>query len=517
MNNGACIETENHELKKTIHDLSIKEKVYIADIASLKEQVRSLQVKLFGRSSEAKIIHDNQLNLFDPLEAEPPVAEDDDIEVPAYKRKKPGRKPLPENLPRINVEHDLTEAEKQCQCGCIKTRIGKEISEQLDIIPAKMQVIRNIRYKYACKNCEGVEDDKPAVSIARMPDQLIPKSMATPGLIAHVMTAKFVDALPFYRQEKQFARMGVQIPRATMCNWAMKVSDACDIILDMLKAELLKNDLIHIDETTLNVLNEPRSKSYMWLYKSGPPGAPVILYEYHASRSGDVPKAFLQNYQGVVITDGYKGYDFLDPLSSIIHAGCWAHVRRKFADVIKASGKKNPSGNAGTALKFISRLYKIEKGARADNISHEDLCSIRREKSQPIVKDFKKWLDSRLEKVPPTSLLGKAINYTLGQWHRLLPFLEDGRIPMDNNAAENAIRPFVIGRKNWLFNGTAEGARASAALYSLIETAKVNKIEPYWYLRHLFKNLPEAMTAEEFQQLLPMYVDKATINTPEYK
>ncbi len=455
MNNEACIETENRELKKIIHDFSIREKVYLADIASLKEQVRFLQVQLFGRSSEAKIkLGDKQLNLFN-FDDELSAADDSDnendpdneIEIPAHKRKKPGRKPLPENLPRIEVEHDLTEEEKLCRCGCIKTRIGKEVSEQLDIIPAKMQVIRHIRYKYACKNCEGVEDDKPGVSIARMPDQIIPKSMATPGLIAHVMTAKFVDALPFYRQEKQFARMGIQIPRATMCNWAMKVSYACGIIIDMLKAELLKNHVIHIDETILNVLNEPgRSKSYMWLYKSGLSGVPAVLYEYHASRSGDIPKAFLKNYQGVVVTDGYKGYNFLDSAESIVHAGCWAHARRKFTDVIKAAGKKNPSGNAGTALKFISKLYKIEKYARENNISHENLYVSRQKESKPLVDNLKKWLDSRVEKVPPTSLLGKAIHYTLGQWHKLTPFLNDGRIPMDNNTAENAIRPFVVGR-----------------------------------------------------------------------
>ena len=521
MINEAHADIEIDKLNQIIHSFSIKEKVYVANIASLKEQIRSLQVQLFGRSSEAKItLDDKQLHLFDTSEDEFPITDDPDeeIEIPGYKRKKPGRKPLPENFPRIDVEHDLTEEEKQCRCGCIKIRIGKEVSEQLDIIPAKIQVIRNIRYKYACKNCEGVEDDKPAVTIARMPDQIIPKSMATPGLVAHVMTAKFVDALPFYRQEKLFVRMGIEIRRATMCNWAMKVSDACDIILDMLKKEVLKNHLIHIDETTLNVLKEPgRKKSYMWLYASGPPGSEVILYEYHASRSGDVPKTFLKDYHGIVQTDGYKGYDFLDPLKTIIHAGCWAHARRKFTDVIKASGKKSPSGNAGTALKFISRLYKIEKKAKLNNISPADLYSIRQNESAPLITYFKKWLDSRLEKVPPTSLLGKAIKYTLGQWHRLIPFLKDGRIPMDNNAAENAIRPFVIGRKNWLFNCTPNGAKASATLYSLIETAKANKLEPYWYLRYLFKNLPEAMTSEDFKQLLPMYVDKAALNIPDYK
>ncbi|RLC17189.1 MAG: IS66 family transposase [Deltaproteobacteria bacterium] len=522
MMNEACIETEIDKLNKMICSFSIREKVYVADIASLKEQIRSLQVKLFGRSSEANITPDDkQINLFDLSEDELPtdIAEDDEIEVPGHIRKKPGRKPIPKDLPRIDVEHDLTDEEKQCQCGCIKTRIGTEVSEQLDIIPARIQVIRNIRHKYACKNCEGVEDDGPTVSIARMPDQIIPKSIATPGLIAHVLTAKFVDALPFYRQEKQFIRMGIEISRATMCNWSMKVAGACDIILDMLKDEILKNPVINIDETTIQVLKEPkRSKSYMWLFKGGPPEKPVILYQYHPSRSGDVAVSFLNRYQGIVQTDGYSGYGFLDASLDIVHMGCWAHCRRKFTDVIKAGGnKKKSSGNAGTALKYISKLYKIEKQARENELTPEALKQERQDKSLPILLEFKKWLGSRIEKVPPKSLLGKAVSYALNQWHRLIQYVEDGRIPIDNNVAENAIRPFVVGRKNWLFSCTPKGARASAALYSLIETAKANKLEPYWYLRYLFKNLPEAMTSEEFKQLLPMYVDKAALNIPEYK
>ena len=252
----------------------------------------------------------------------------------------------------------------------------------------------------------------------------------------------------------------------------------------------------------------------MWLYKSGSSEVPAVLYEYHASRAGDVPKAFLKNYQGVVVTDGYKGYDFLNAVESIVHAGCWAHARRKFADVIKAAGKKNPSGNAGTALKFISKLYKIEKNARENNISHEELYSIRQEESRPLIDNFKKWLDSKIEKIPPTSLLGKAVNYTIGQWNKLTPFLQDGRIPMDNNTAENAIRPFVIGRKNWLFSCTPEGARASATLYSLIETAKANKLEPYWYLKYLFEHLPEAMVVDDFKALLPHNLDNTIIQKP---
>jgi len=262
MNNTACKDTQINELKNTIHDFSIKEKVYIADIASLKEQIRSLQVKLFGRSSETKsALDDKQINLFDASEEELPIADDpdDEIEIQGHKRKKRGRKPLPDDLPRIDVEHDLTQEEKQCQCGCIKSRIGKEISEQLDIIPAKMQVIRNIRYKYACKNCEGVEDEGPTVSIARMPDQIIPKSIATPGLLAHILTAKFADALPFYRQEKQFSRIGIELGRSTMCNWAMKVTEACDILISIKEFDYqIKYESQHKPTIPFLTLENPR-------------------------------------------------------------------------------------------------------------------------------------------------------------------------------------------------------------------------------------------------------------------
>lgn len=258
-------------------------------------------------------------------------------------RKKKGRKPIPKNLPRVKRIHDIDESEKVCECGCQKIRIGEEVSEQLDIIPAQIQVIEHIRPKYACKNCEGVESDGPTVAIAPMPEQIIPKCIGTSGLIAYVLVAKFVDALPFYRQEKQFLRIGVEISRATMCNWARKVAESCEILLMMLKQEILSGPLINIDETPTQVLNEPNrkntTKSYMWVFRGGTPEHPGILFEYHPSRAGDVAASFLNGYEGIVQTDGYKGYDFLDVVKGILHMACWVHVRRKFLDVIKAAGK----------------------------------------------------------------------------------------------------------------------------------------------------------------------------------
>ena len=483
----------------------------------LQEQIKALQNRLFGQKSEKTPKDDGQMSLFDMPEPELPILEEPEtVTITEHTRKKRGRKPLPADLPRIDVVHELSENERQCDCGCLKDKIGEEVSEQLDYIPAKVRVIRNIRYKYACKNCEGVEDEGPTVSIARMPDQIIPKSIATPGLLAHILTAKFADALPFYRQEKQFARIGIELARSTMCKWGMKVADACEILINMMKDDILVNPMIGIDETPLKVLKGPRkSKSYMWLFRGGPPGRPIVMFEYHPTRSGDVVSAFLGDYKGIVQTDGYAGYDFLDTQKNIVHVGCWVHARRKFKEVTKALGNKtNSSGNAGTALKYISKLYKIEKDAREQGLSLEQLYDRRQFQALPVLNEFKKWLDARVEKVPPKSLLGKAINYTLSQWHRLINYTTDGIIRPDNNLVENAIRPFVIGRKNWLFSDTVQGAQASAAIYSLIETAKSNSLEPYRYLRYLFEHLPEAMTVDDFQALLPYNVKKDTLLGP---
>ena len=271
----------------------------------------------------------------------PEPAEEDEIEekvhVPAHSRKKRGRKPLPEDLPRVEVLHDIDDDDKMCACGCQLTRIGEEVSEQLDIIPAKMQVIRHIRPKYACKKCEGVEDEGPTVKIAPVPPRIILRSIATPGLLAHILTAKFIDHTPFYRQEKQFQRLGVEISRTSMCSWAMQTATVCQPLLNLLTDEVLSGSVIQADETTLQVLQEPdrkpTTKSYMWIFRRGDPENPVLIHQYHPTRSGDVAKAFLCDLEGFVQTDGYSGYEFPDHEEKIWHLGCWAHARRKFMDV----------------------------------------------------------------------------------------------------------------------------------------------------------------------------------------
>lgn len=508
--NLSTLPDDTDALKRIIVELQDR---YDKETDLLLEQIRHLRDKLFGRKSEKVTTGSGArpLPLFDlpePEDSELPEAEKKEVPVAAHTRKKCGRKPLPENLPRIEVIHDLAKEEKICACGCELVRIGEEVSEQLDIVPARIQVIRHVRPKYACRQCEGVEDDGPSVKIAPAPAQIIPKSMASPGLLAHVLTGKFVDALPFYRQEKQFVRLGVELSRATMCNWAMKAAEACQPLLNLLQEEVVAGPVINIDETTLQVLQEPgraaTCKSYMWVFRRGSPGKTILIYQYHPTRAGDAAAEFLRGYAGYVQTDGYAGYDFLDNNPDIRHIGCLAHARRKFADVIKAQGKnRQKTGSADVALAYIRDLYKIEKEAIQKGLSCEEIYRERQEKSRPILERFRQWLLDRSSKTPPKGLLGTAVSYALNQWDRLVGYLEDGRLSPDNNAAENSIRPFVVGRKNWLFSGTPEGARASAALYSLIETAKTNGLEPYSYLRHIFEKLPSAVTLEDVEALLP--------------
>lgn len=489
----------------------------------LLDQISLLRAQLYGRKSEKIIPEDGPkpLPLFDMPEPVEEEGEDDDkkgkIHVPAHDRKKGGRKPLPKDLPRIEVVHDIDDADKVCACGCDKAQIGEERSEKLDIIPAKAQVIVHVRPKYACKNCEGVQDNGATVSIAPVHAQILPKSIASPGLLAHIITAKFTDHLPFYRQEKQFSRIGVELSRTSMCNWAMRAAAACQPLLNLLEEEVLEGNFINIDETTLQVLHEPgrspTSKSYMWLFRRGDPEKPILIYQYHPSRAADIVKTFLGDFQGYVQTDGYVGYDFLDSVDGIDHIGCWAHARRKFTDVLKALGKNSKNSSANNALKYIKKMYKLEKKARQSKWSHDEIYRMRQDKAKPILKEFKKWLSQQILLTPPKGLLGKAIAYTLNQWKRLAGYIKNGSLTMDNNMAENSIRPFVIGRKNWLFSGTPKGAEASALLYSLIETAKVNKLEPYAYLRYIFGKLPLATTLEDYEDLLPWNVTRENMES----
>ncbi len=511
-------------------------KSYEVETGLLRNRIHQLEHQLYGRKSEKYVLDDpfTSASLFEDDDEESVSPGDlviDEaelrIEIAAHHRKKRGRKPLPADLPRIEIVHDLSAGEKQCGCGCEMSRMGEESSEKLEMLAPQFWVLRHVRYKYACKHCEGLESNESPVKVSPVPVQILPKTFATPSLLAHVFVSKFADALPFYRQEQQFLRYGLPLPRATMCNWAFSVYDKLLVLLELLHQELLSGPLISIDETTFQVLNEwgrgAAGKSYMWVFRGGlsPLGSQQVLFRYSPSRSGNVVREFIGDYSGYVQTDGYKGYDFLDGVEGIIHVGCWTHARRKFVDVARLyknnkstnKSKKNLGGigKCGHALQTIGKLYKIEKKARETNVSVEEWYQLRQDEAKPILDEFGDWLHANGPKIPPKSPLGEAFNYTISQWPRLINYLKSGVVPIDNNLTENAIRPFVVGRKNWLFSDQPRGADASALFYSLIETAKANGLEPYSYFLYLFDRLPYAATEKDYKQLLPTHLTAETL------
>ena len=485
-------------------------------ITILEEQIRVLKKAIFGPKSEKHRPDEAeggaQLHLFN--EAEALLEEEKEqapVSVPEHTRQKPRRKPLPANLPRVEVIEDVEESEKVCACGAKLSRIGEDVSEKLDIVPAKIQVIKTIRPKYACKSCEGVESDGPTVKIAPPPPQIIPKGIATPGLLAHVAISKYADALPLYRQEKIFERIGVDISRSTMAGWMVMVGQGCKPIMELSYKILLSGPLINVDETPVQVLNEPgrenTTKSYMWVFRGGPPKKPVLIYRYSPTRSGQIPREVLQGYRGFCQTDAFSGYDGLElTIDGLMLVGCFAHARRNFVKVIDARGKGGKTGSAEVALGYIRKLYRIEEAARSSNLSSVEVQQFREDRAKPVLAEFKAWLEMRKDKTPPKGLLGKAIDYTLSRWSKLVRYLENGHITPDNNAAENAIRPFVVGRKNWLFAGSPSGADAAATLYSLIETAKACGLDAYQYLRILFEKIPCARSEADSAALLPQNI-----------
>ena len=296
----------------------------------------------------------------------------------------------------------------------------------------------------------------------------------------------------------------------------IQVGERCRPIIELLRKEILSGPCINIDETTLQVLKESgrsdQAKSYMWVFRGGPPESPSVIYQYSPTRSGTVAKDFVEGYSGYCQTDGYAGYDCLEKDLGIKLLGCFSHARRYFIKVIDARAKKD-KGKAGSpeqALAFIQKLYRIEREATDKNLSAEKIFELRQQKSKPVLDEFKAWLDKRSPQTPPSSLLGRALNYTLSNWDRLIKYIEDGNLKPDNNSAENAIRPFVVGRKNWLFSGHPNGAHASSVLYSLVESAKAVNLEPYAYLKLIFEQIPLARCEDDFKKLLPKNIAAET-------
>jgi len=479
---------------------------YKAQVLTLQEQLNLALARRYAASSEK--ISPDQYRLFDEAEADTEAEpEDDKVMVPAHTRKKRGRKKLPDTLPRVDVIHELSGDDLVCpHDGATLAEIGEKTSEQLDIVPARIQVIRHIRKQYACKCGQ-------CIKTADLPRQPIPKSMASPGLLAHITVSKYQDALPLYRQETILRRIGVDIPRATLANWMIKSGKLIQPLINLMRDQMLEYDIIQMDETPVQVLKEPdkraQSKSYIWLQRGGPPNGRVVLYDYDPGRSAQVPKRLLEGFKGYLQTDGYDGYNAVVAANGLVHVGCMAHARRKFSDAVKAQGKSKKRGKAHRGLSLIRNLYRIER--QAGKLTASERYARRQKHALPIINKIRSWLDDVLPQIAPSSATGGALSYLNNEWEHLIRYLDDGRLDIDNNGAENAIRPFVLGRKNWLFSTSVKGVKASANLYSLIETAKTSGLEPYAYLRHVFTELPKADTVEAIEALLPGNVDKDQI------
>lgn len=490
--------------EQQIAELSAKLKWY-------EEQFRLAQQKRFGASSEKTHPDQLELNLFNEAEvlATPPEQEAP-MEKVTYERRKPSGKREEDlsNLPVETVVYKLEEDEQICRCcGGSLHEMTTETRSEIAIVPPQVKVMRHVRQVYACRHCERNELQTPIVT-APMPRPVYPGSLASPSILSHVMCQKYLESLPLYRQEQQLARLGYSLSRQTMANWMVYGAEQwLEPLYAAMKAYLLRQDALHADETTLQVLREPgksaEATSYLWLYRTGRGVSPAVLYEYQRTRGGEHPRKFLTGFTGYLHVDGYAGYH---KIAKVTLVGCWAHARRKFDEAIKGAppetGKLGTT--AGQGLAYCNQLYAIER--ELANATPEERYTKRQEKSVPVIQNYHEWLKQQRTRTLPKSLLGQAIAYSLNQWEKLTAFLSDGRLELDNNRSERSIKPFVIGRKNWLFAITPRGARASATIYSVIETAKENGLHPYNYLKYLFEQLPQLpgpLDSESLEPFMP--------------
>ena len=465
----------------------------------LEEQFRLAQQKQFGASSEA---HPAQGDLFNEVEVEQDEIEQEEVSTTKVVKKKPVRKKLPADLPREIVIHDIEDKNCTC-CGHELHQMGDERSEKLDFIPAQVKVIEHVRLKYSCRHCEK-EGTATGIEIAAVPPSPIPKGMATATLLSQIITSKYQYALPLYRQESLFKQYGIELSRKTMATWMMKSAELFIPLYTRLQTILRQQNVIQADETTLKVINEDKVKSYMWLYCTGsdsPTTSPIpniVLYDYQAGRAGQCAVDYLQGFSGYLHVDGYAGYE----KTTATLVGCWAHARRKFMEA-KTAQPKGKSGKADMALSMIQKLYRLETSLK-DKAAQEK--HLRRQKeAKPLLEKFEQWLIN--PNIPPKSALGKATGYCKNQWPKLIRYIESGELNIDNNRAERAVKPFVIGRKNWLFSNTANGAKASAMLYSIIETAKANDLIPFDYIAHCLERLSGDVDEKTIEAMLPWNVN----------
>ncbi|MCQ2586436.1 MAG: IS66 family transposase [Treponema sp.] len=502
------------------------------ELIKVQEELSSQLAHRFCAHSEKS---DNQPSLFDFEDEEFTPSEEEiaetvtgegpykEVKVREYIRRKCGRKPIDDSTPTKQIYHDIPEEEKLCACGCKLKKVGENSTKRLRIIPAKMYAIEDIYPKYACPACEGSGDeDKPVFRQAPAVKYLIPKSIATSELLAYTMTNKFCEHLPFYRQEKAFERRCITVTRADMSNWQEQIYKRLKPMDKLIMNHIKSGNTMNMDETTVKVLkyknqseNDSRKKSYIWLGIGGPKDNKAVIYRYYESRHHKYIKPFINGFKGYLQTDEYPGYEtainehaLLYPDDKIIHVACLAHVRRKFFDA-SLNGK---TPGASKAVKYIQQIYRLEEELIAMNLSPEELVSKRKEIIKPVFDEFHEWLLEMKPKVPPTLMFGRAINYALSAWNHLLNYLDCPELFVDNSISERSIKPFVIGRKNWLFSGSETGAESSCFLFTLIENAKLYKLDPYEYLRCVFDQAPFCESEKDFEKLLPWNIKITEFN-----
>jgi len=476
---------------------------YDAEITRLHEIIRKFKREVFGPRKE-RWESSEQILLFCEPEQPKPRQDDSDemVEVKGFKRRRGKRKPLPTNLPREVVVIEAADHEKLSKDGTPRRVIGEEISEKLVYEPAKVKVIEYHRLKYSAP------DEEPGVIMAPLPPSILPKSIATASLLAHIITNKYADGLPLYRQEEIFSRQGIDIPRNTMARWIVQTSHACVGIWNALEEQLMASPYVSCDETRTQVLKEdgrtPESQSWMWVRATPSDKQKIVLFDYDPSRSGKVAKRLLADYEGYLQVDGYAAYNGLETQRGLIRIGCNMHGRRKFFDANEGSLKGQ--GLASQGLKFYKKLYDIEKSAK--ELSWDDRYALRQKEAAPIWDEMKDWADKHYGMVPPKSQIGGAFHYFLGEYEYLRGYLRDGRLEADNGFAERAVKYFAIGRNNWLFSDTVGGAEASSVFYSFVVTAKLNGVNPYKALNKIFDEVPLAKTADDYER-----ISKALLST----
>lgn len=496
-------------LKQIITEQSVALASLNRKLAQLEHSLAQLLRRQYGPRSE--LYDPRQQNLFEAealpeAASAPPVVE---TRVKPHVRRGGGRQELPADLPREHIEHDLAEEEKPCPgCGEPRQRIGCETSQQLEFVPAALKVLVHVRHKYACKKCQE------HVAIAQAPARPIEKGLPGPGLLAGLVVSKYSDHLPLYRLEDIFARHGVELSRSTLCRWAARTADLLQPLYQRMVDRVRTSAVIHTDDTPVSVLDPSLPKTRtgrFWVY-IGDAQHPYSVYDFTTSRRRDGPAGFLADYRGSLQADAFSGYDGIYAAGTVRQVLCWAHARRKFFEAKEA----HPS-DAFAALAFIARLYEVERDVAAmkpDNfrtnpaareVWFTERLSLRRERSLPLLAEFRAWLEGAQERVLPKSPLGQAIGYVLPRWEGLARYCEDGRLAIDNNLSERTLRACAIGRKNWLFLGSDRGGRTAAILFTMMASCKANQVEPFAYVRDVLWRLAadHPSSASALDDLLP--------------